>query len=179
MSPESEGGAVASGERALVAAVIGGDEAAFRRLYRRHTPSLYRVALRMTGGKAADAEDVVQEGWRRAVRSLPDFRFQSALGRWLSAIVVRCALESLRARGRLDTVGPEALPASPRAPHPTTGIDLERAFEDLPDGYRTVLVLHDIEGYKHREIAELLEISPGTSKSQLHRARAWMRRALG
>ncbi len=89
-------------------------------------------------------------------------------------------MESLRRPGRLDAEYVEA-PSRPQAalPDPSQRIDLERAFERLPAGYRVVLVLHDIEGYTHDEVGELLGISPGTSKSQLSRARAWLRSALG
>ncbi len=165
-----------SEEARLVGRVLDGDEAAFRKMYRAHVDRLYRLALRLTGGNDADAEDVVQEAWRRAVRGLGGFEGRSSLATWLSAIVTRCALEKHRADGPgVQAPGPR-LEAAPRE---HTVLDLERAFERLPPGFRAVLVLHDLEGYRHRDIAELLGCSEGTSKSQLSRARARMRELLG
>jgi RNA polymerase sigma-70 factor (ECF subfamily) len=148
-------------------------------MYRRHTPSLYRLAMRMTGGRVATAEDVVQEAWTRATTGLPSFERRSSLATWLRAITLRCALERIRADVRAGEPMPGTdLEGAPTV-EPAIRLDLERAFEALPTGYRAVLVMHDIEGYRHDEIARLLGVSPGTSKSQLSRARAWMRRALG
>jgi len=166
-------------EAALIRGVIEGREGAFRDMYRAHTPALYRLAMRMAGGSESTAEDVLQEAWVRAVRGLPAFRLQSALRTWLSAIVVRCALERIRWEERDGDELPDELPAAPEGGDPASQIDIERAFEGMPSGYRAVLVLHDIEGYRHEDIGGLLGIAPGTSKSQLSRARAWMRRALG
>jgi RNA polymerase sigma-70 factor (ECF subfamily) len=163
-------------ESALIRGVLRGDEGAFRSLYRAHAAALYRLAMRLCAGSDADAQDVVQEGWGRAVRGLDGFEGRSSLGTWLSSIVVRCALEHRRA----DRHG-LALPlnAPGRSERPEARLDLERAFESLPEGFRTVLVLHDLEGYRHSDIAELLGITIGTSKSQLSRARARMREILG
>ena len=147
-----------------------GDEAAFRELYRLHTPRLFAVALRLLS-RRADAEDAVQEGWLRAVRGLAGFRGESAFATWLTGIVIRCALEALRKRGPAYSGSAEA--TVNHAPH--LALDLERAIAALPDGYRTVLMLHDVEGLTHDEIAGLLEIEPGTSKSQLFHARRALR----
>jgi RNA polymerase sigma factor (sigma-70 family) len=155
--------------------VLAGDERAFRCLYREHATALYRLALRFLAGDEASAEDA----WARAVRGLSGFEGRAALRSWLSAIVVRCCLERIRWERR----GGERL--ADDVPSPVVGassearVDLERAFEALPWGYRSVLVLHDIEGYTHEAIAGMLDISPGTSKSQLSRARASLRRSLG
>jgi RNA polymerase sigma-70 factor (ECF subfamily) len=172
--------AVQPPDRELANAVIhGGDEGAFRTLYRRHTPRLYQFVLRFLGGAEMDAEDVVQEVWVQAVRKLESFRWESRLETWLTAIGINVAKDHLR-KGRrkreTDAVDVIELPAPARSLE--AHIDLEGAIAALPDGYRTVLVLHDIEGFKHHEIADTLGISPGTSKSQLSGARRYMRRLL-
>ncbi len=166
-------------EAALIQEVMRGSEQAFRRMYREHTPALFRLALGMTGGSESTAEDVLQEGWWRAIRGLGSFEARSSLRTWLSSIVVRCAWERIRWEQRDGERLPEELPPSPDPQDVASKLDLERAFEAMPPGYRTVLMLHDIEGYRHEEIAGLLGIESGTSKSQLSRARKWMRRALG
>jgi len=156
-----------------------GDERAFRQLYQRHTPRLYQLVLRFLGGREADAEDVVQETWVRAVRGLGEFRWDAALSTWVCGIGIRVAQDLLRRRARDHHVEwPEDFePDIPAVPHGER-IDLERAIALLPDGSRAVLVLHDVEGMKHVEIGELLGISPGTSKSQLHHARRMLRARL-
>lgn len=169
-----------SDEGDLIAGVLHGDAAAFRLLYRAHAAPLFRLALRLSGGREPAAEDVLQEAWMRAIRRLSTFERRSSLRGWLSGIVVRCSLERIRADSRAGEWFPDLdVAAGPARATPEASIDLERAFEALPPGYRAVLVLHDIEGYTHEDIAALLGIGAGTSKSQLSRARAWMRRALG
>ena len=154
-----------------------GDESAFRELYRRHTPRLYQFVLRVLGGDEPEAEDVVQDTWIRAARSLDGFRWESRFDTWLTGIGLNLCRNCLRRSGRWDE-----LPEGTRLTgHPVTrddGIDLERAIAMLPAGCRTVLVLHDVEGYRHAEIAERLGVSEGTSKSQLWSARRHMRRLL-
>ncbi len=151
-----------------------GDEAAFRELYRQHTPRLFAVTLRLLS-RSTDAEDAVQEAWLRAVRGLDAFRRESSFGTWLTGIGIRCALEILRKRSPM--VPDPVEPSVETVPHLT--VDLERAIAGLPDGYRAVLVLHDVEGHTHDEIATLLQIEPGTSKSQLFHARRTLRAHLG
>lgn len=155
-----------------------GDESAFRLLFRRHSPRLYAIALRMLAGRVADAEDAVQETWLRAASGLQRFEWRSALSTWLSGIVINCARERLRARPLVQASDAEltSIPAPPR-PH-TPALDLERGLAALPDGYREVLVLHDLYGYTHAEIADLLDIVVGTSKSQLFHARLALRARL-
>lgn len=155
-----------------------GDEAAFRLLYRRHTPAVYGFVLRLVGGNVAEAEDIAQETWLRAARGLENFQWRSSLRSWLIGIALNRVREMARRKGReLTTVGGEY--EIPAAVHdPGQRIDLERALELLPPGFRTVLVLHDVEGFTHREIGERLGIADGTSKSQLHGARRAMRRLL-
>jgi RNA polymerase sigma-70 factor (ECF subfamily) len=170
-------------DRDLAAAVVrAGDEAAFRVLYRRHTPALYRLALRLGGGDEPWAEELVQRTWIRAVEGLGAFGWRSALSTWLGGIAINCARELWReGRGR-DAVlddEPDRVPASEGPPSgPEDRIDLERAIERLPHGYRQVFVLHDVEGYTHEEIGGLLGIEAGTSKSQLSHARRRLRAAL-
>jgi RNA polymerase sigma factor (sigma-70 family) len=162
-------------DRRLIEAVArNGDEAAFRRLYRRHTPRLHLVALRLVGGNEMDAEDVVQESWLRAVRKLTAFRWDAAFATWLIAIGINVARETLRKRSPAPAEDGLPEPASPPPPHEGR-LDLERAIARLPEGYRTVLVLHDVEGWTHGAIGERLGISAGTSKSQLFAARRAMR----
>jgi RNA polymerase sigma factor (sigma-70 family) len=171
-------------ESTLLAAVRDGDPTVFRALYRRETPGMYRLALQIVGGAGEDAEDVVQEAWHRAVRGLPGFEGRSSLRTWLKAIVARCALEAVRLRRRdgaspvgADDCAPTT--AGRSSDPPSERMDLERAFERLAPGFRAVLVLHDVEGYRHQDIAKLLGITAGTSKSQLSRARARLREDLG
>lgn len=151
-------------------------ERAFRTLYRRHTPRLYSVLSRLAAGSVHEAEDLVQETWIRAVDALARFRWDAAFSTWLIAIGVNVARDALRSRGRrLECDWPEGADVVlPPQPHGDR-IDLERAIHALPDGARTVLVLHDIEGWPHELIAQRLEITVGTSKSQLHRARRTLR----
>jgi RNA polymerase sigma-70 factor (ECF subfamily) len=173
----------ARGDAELVAAVRRqGDERAFRELYRRHTPRLYQLVLRLLGGSEADAEDVVQETWQRAASSLDRFRWESTFGTWLTGIGLNQTRDFLRRAGRRAHYegDPEAVLSCVAAAAGSAGerVDLERAIALLPDGYRTVFVLHDMEGYAHAEIAALLEISEGTSKSQLFHARRALRASL-
>ena len=165
-------------DRALAdALLLEGDERAFRELYQRHTPRLYQVALRVVGGAEHDAEDVVQETWIRATEKLGTFRWEAAFGTWLTGIGLNVARQLLRRRGRWVELDDAPEPWRP-PPHDGERIDLERAIALLPAGYRTVLVLHDVEGYRHEEIGEMLGISAGTSKSQLFNARRSLRQAL-
>jgi RNA polymerase sigma-70 factor, ECF subfamily len=166
-------------DRELVeAVVIDGDERAFRELYRRHTPRLYQLVLRLVESEQ-DAEDVVQEAWIRATEAAGNFRWESGFGTWLTGIAINRFRELLRKRNRWPVLGLEAI-AEPESKPERVGerIDLERALSMLPVGYRTVLVLHDLEGYRHEEIAEQLGIAAGTSKSQLFHARRYVRTLL-
>jgi len=167
-------------DRSLADAVAGaGDERAFRELYRRHTPALYQLVLRMLGGVASDAEDVVQETWIRAVRQLSKFRWESSLRTWVTAIGLNLAREVLRKRARSRTEELDDHPGlSTRPVRDADRIDLERAIARLPNGYRAVLVLHDVEGFTHEEISRQLGIAVGTSKSQLFDARRAIRSLL-
>jgi len=165
-------------DQVLAERIVGvGDESAFRELYRRHTPRLYQFVLRVMGGDELEAEDVVQDTWIRASRNLAGFRWESKLETWLTGIGLNLCRNRLRSSGRWTDLDEGTL-RRVEAPAGEARIDLERAIGLLPAGYRTVLVLHDIEGFKHSEIAERLGVSEGTSKSQLWSARRHMRRLL-
>ena len=153
------------------------DEESFRRLYRAHTPALFRMAWRIGGLSAADTEDAIQETWLRAARSLDRFRFQSTLRTWLTGVLINCVYEALRRKRDTGTnEQPEPVASSGS---PALQLDLERAVASLPSGMREVFVLFDVEGFTHDEIAGLLKIHAGTSKSQLYAARRKLRLVLG
>lgn len=147
-------------------------EAAFRELYRRHTPRLLQFVARVLGGFAGDAEDVVQDSWVKAVDNLSRFRGESSFGTWLTSIGLNTARNHMRKAGRWRGFL-ESAEAKPRPAEltPEERMDLEVVLAQLPDGQRVVLLLHDLEGYTHGEIGELLGIAEGTSKSQLSVAR--------
>jgi RNA polymerase sigma-70 factor (ECF subfamily) len=169
----------------LVRAAVAGDTAAYERIYRRHSPRVYAVLWRLCGGHAARAEDALQETFLQAWRALPGFRFDSSLGTWLHRLGVNAALMELRGSATREASeagddGWELLAAVPAVDRCVgTTLDLERALETLPPRARAVLVLHDIEGWKHHEIAEQLQMAVGSSKAQLHRARGLLRARLG
>jgi RNA polymerase sigma factor (sigma-70 family) len=171
-------------EAALAAAFLKGrDERAFRALYRATTPSAYGLALRLAAGDAADAAELVQEAWVRALERVDRFRVGAPWTPWLRGFVVNCWRERLRHHLRhLEVELDEQQPAGEVVDAGDVLVDaaaVHAAVRALPDGYRAALVLHDVEGYKHEEIARMLGIAPGTSKSQLARARARLRAALG
>lgn len=157
-----------------------GDAHAFERLYRRHVNRINTLVRRMLG---EDAEDVTQEVLIRAWQKLGTFRGEAAFGTWLHRLAVNVILNRRAARGRwrkLFLEEPErGLEASGRPISAALGIDFEAAIAKLPPGARQVFVLHDVEGYRHEEIAGLLRITVGTSKSQLHYARVSLRQSLG
>jgi RNA polymerase sigma-70 factor (ECF subfamily) len=155
------------------------DETTFRALYRRHTPRLYLLALRLVGGARSDADDAIQETWVRACAALPEFGWRSSLGTWLGGFVVNCCREILRRR--LVSLDDDALEdaAAPVPPRPEGGDDVEALIARLPARCRAVFVLYAFEGCTHEEIAERLAIATGTSKHQLYRARQTLRGWLG
>jgi RNA polymerase sigma-70 factor (ECF subfamily) len=166
-------------DRELSDRIVGeGDEGAFRALYRRHTPSLYPFVLRILGGAREEAEDVVQDTWLRAVKALATFRWESSFRTWLMGIGLNRAREILRTRVRREGVTFAAGDVAVRPAPVAERLDVERALQALPDGYREVLILHDVEGFTHPEISERLDIAVGTSKSQLFHARRALRRLL-
>lgn len=162
-------------DRALVDAYVAKrDEDSFRALYSAHTQSLYRFALLRVGADAA--EDIVQETWLRAATSLADFRWQSSLRTWLTGIALNLCRDHYRRGARLTALPDLAEAGDAKfTVDRVSGAALRQAISTLPDRYREVLLLHDVEGHTHEEIGTLLDISPGTSKSQLHRARRRLR----
>jgi len=155
------------------------NESHFRQLYRLYTLPLYRLALQLSGGSSSTAEDIIQETWLRAVNQLHGFRWQSTLKTWLSGIAINCCREYNRKENTSNTTIEELENLICNVEQKIENkIDIQRALSVLPHGYREILVLHDVEGYKHKEIGELLGISEGTSKSQLFNARKAMKKLL-
>lgn len=167
-------------DQGLVKTFLGtGDQASFRKLYRRHTPALYGLALRLTGGSEAAAQDAVQDTWIRACKTLGGFEWRSSLRTWLMGILINRLRELNRdCQRRSEEELSNQCSLSTTAGQTGERVDLEQAIARLPAGYRQVLVLHDAEGYTHDEISALLEVSVGTSKSQLHHARRTIRAML-
>ena len=163
-----------------VALAARGDGQAFERLYRRHVPRVHSLVRRMMGGEEVD--EVTQEIFIRAWRKLDTFRGESAFGTWLHRLAVNVILgqRGSRAKRRERFVdGEAAMSAASSRPAPADlRVDFESAMERLPAGARQVLVLHDVEGYKHQEIAGMLGVTTGTTKAQLHRARMTLRQYL-
>lgn len=168
-------------ERALIQRFLANrEEAAFLELYRRETPRLFRVATRFAAGTSVRPDDVIQETWLRGITRLADFRFESSLATWLIAIAFNVTRELGRPRAEVipfDTVA-EIADRCEADPAVLAERDLTPILEQLPDGYRAVLVLHDLEGFTHTEIAAALGIATGTAKSQLSRARTAARALL-
>ncbi len=169
-------------DRALVEAfLLTRDEWVFQLIYRRHGAALWRLALYCADGNRSDAEDVLQEVWMRAVERLPEFRWESGLRTWLSGFVILRSRERRRAvntqNQRYAPMEAALLAQVPPGFNPEK-LDLQAAIQLLPPGFRAVLTLHDVEGYKHEEIARMLGISAGTSKSQLSRARETLRKQI-
>ncbi len=171
-------------DHALARSAAGGDSSAFEALYRRHASRIHGVVARLVGYDRARAEDLVQEAFVRAWQALPAYRFESAFGTWLHRLAVNTALMDLRAarsrpRGSDDEDALDQVGAPDSAGHSTAlSLDLERAVATLPPRARAVLVLYDVEGWKHEEIAEALGMAVGSSKAQLHRARGLLRERL-
>ena len=168
----------ATSDAALIAAAISGAEAAFRELFRRHTPHLLQFVTRVLGASQADAEDVVQDTWLRAYPALVTFRNESSFSTWLCSVGLRASLDHMR-RGKrhvADTLFDDDVQSTPLSNEDR--MDIETAISRLAPGYRMVLLLHDVEGFTHDEIALQLGIAPGTSKAQLFKARRVMRALL-
>lgn len=165
-----------------VRAAASGDRVAFQRLYRRHVDRVYGALLRLAGYDHARAEDLTQDAFVRAWQKLAEFRHESAFGTWLYRLAVNVALMDIRSRGAnpVGFVDEDSLPEQGDTPFCAAERDeLERAIGKLPPRARAVLVLHDIEGWKHEDISRDLDMAVGTSKAQLHRARALLRKLLG
>ena len=174
-------------EHQLISRAISGDQDAFRELFTTHKNHVYSLCLRMTANVAA-AEDLTQDCFIQVFRKLGTFRGDSALSTWIYRVAVNTALMHFRKKA-LKQVSLDHKPDMPgeridlaqkdgRLTGTVDRLALARAISDLPHGYRTIFLLHDVQGYGHHEIAKLLRCSVGNSKSQLHKARMRIREAL-
>ena len=159
-----------------------GDVDAFEELYRENSGRVYLLCLRMCGDPSL-AEELAQEAFIRAWQKLSSFRGDSAFSTWLHRVTVNVVLgdrrSTARREARIKPAGDDVpVDLSASVPSPGQALDLERSIAALPDGARAVFVLHDVEGYRHKEIARLIGVAEGTSKAQLHRARKLLRKAL-
>ncbi|MEE8119514.1 MAG: sigma-70 family RNA polymerase sigma factor [Gammaproteobacteria bacterium] len=160
-----------------------GDTRAFEELYRRHSGKIYGLCLRLAGNRTL-AQDCAQDAFVRAWEKLEGFRGDAAFSSWLYRIATNVVLGAHRKRKRREAQLRQVDDENPfeqiadREEKPDLGIDLEQAIAELPDGARTVFVLHDVEGMLHEEIARQTGIAVGTSKAQLHRARKLLREKL-
>ena len=164
-------------ESQLIRLAADGDARAIRTLYDRYAPRVYAVVRRIAGDDDL-AQDYAQEAWIRAIRALPTFRGDARFSTWLHRIAVNAALQALRkaeTRQKREAPVPEQVPVAPTHADSLLQKRLERALDGLPEGMRRVLILHDVEGYTHEEIGDVLGVTAGTSKSQLFKARAKMR----
>jgi RNA polymerase sigma-70 factor (ECF subfamily) len=189
LNPEHNPGLKALPETQLIARAQRGEEEAFAALFEAHKRRVYALCLRMTGD-TAEAEDLAQEAFLQLFRKISTFRGESAFSTWLHRLVVNVVLMHLRKKGlqevpleetdnsQEDTVKREYGDDDRRLLGSIDRLTLGRAIEQLPPGYRSVFVLHDVEGYEHNEIAQIMNCSVGNSKSQLHKARLKLRDAL-
>jgi RNA polymerase sigma-70 factor (ECF subfamily) len=157
-----------------------GDVAAFESLYREQSPRIFALCLRLKAGDRADATELMQDVFVRAWRRLQTFRGDSAFSSWLHRLAVNTMLENVRSEKRrtarvLSMEDTSALPGAVQSGSTVLRMEMEEAVASLPKGARTAFVLHDIEGYQHQEIAQQLNVSVGTVKAQLHRARRLLR----
>jgi RNA polymerase sigma-70 factor (ECF subfamily) len=179
----------AASETQLIARAQRGDEGAFSELYETHKRRVYSLCLRMTGN-TAEAEDLSQEAFLQLFRKISTFRGESAFSTWLHRLVVNVVLMHLRKKG-LQQISLDETDNSQEEPvkrdygdddrrlmGSVDRISLTQAIDELPPGYRAVFVLHDVEGYEHNEIAQIMGCSIGNSKSQLHKARMKLRESL-
>src|ERR1700722_13380482 len=178
-------------EEELVTQAQQGDAGAFEQLYRRYSKRVYYLCLRMVKNEA-EAEDLTQEAFLRVFRKIHTFQGKSAFSTWLHRVAVNTVLMSLRKKRRLEISleNDDHYEEKPGVPRQIPGgpdlsllglfdrENLKRALRQMPEGYRRMLVLHDLLGYEHNEIAVLVKCSPGNSKSQLHKARVRMRTLL-
>ena len=159
-----------------------GDLQAFEDLYNAHRAKIYALSLRMVG-EPSRAEDLTQDSFVRAWQKLASFHGRSSFSTWLHRVAVNVILGNIRSEARKSdkTVAVEETDSWPdptSIARPEAGIDLERAIVKLPPRARTVFVLHDVEGYRHAEIAEMTRMAEGTSKAHLHRARKMLQKVL-
>lgn len=164
---------MSSDDRELVASYIGGDSTAFEELMRRHETHIYNLCLRMLS-RPEDARDATQEAFLTAFRKLKSFRGDAAFGTWIHRVAVNACYDQLRRRKRRPE---EELPAElgsasdDPAEAAVRGVDVRAALSLVPDEFRVVLILHDVQDLAYEAVAEILEIPVGTVKSRLHRGR--------
>lgn len=164
-------------EAELIQGCLDNNRLAQKELYERYSAAMYTLAYRVTNDFDL-ANDVLQEGFLKVFKALPKFRKESSLGAWIKTIIIRTALSKIKRNPKFE----------PLENHITNDwVDwgnhldveyLEKAIQSLPEGYRAVFVLIEIEGYSHKEVAELLHISTGTSKSQLFYAKKRLRKVI-
>ena len=169
-------------DQQLIAQVLAADPRAEREFYDRHVDRVYRLAFRLAGDGTL-AQDFTQETFVRAFERLVQFRGDAALSTWVCSICVSVSLNGLKtrkSRSQREVAMDDApdVAVRTREAEPDLKVRMREAIEALPNGYRTVFLMHDLEGYTHEEIGRALEIQPGTSKAQLFRARAKLRTAL-
>lgn len=179
MSPSNRSEPDRQADRALVERCLQGQPGAFDELYRRFAPRVFTLACRMSGSRST-GEDLLQEIFLLVHRKLGSFKGEAALSTWVYRLATNCCLDFLRSRQHKLQLASEELDESlpPAVDHGrlrTDRLDIERAIAELPPGYRAAFVLHDVEGFDHAEVARLLGIAEGTSKSQVHKARMKMR----
>ena len=167
----------------LVREAQAGSPKAFEQLYLENVDRIFALCLRIAGDSTR-AEELTQDVFVRAWQMIRTFRGEAAFSSWLHRLAVNVVLVDFRSRQRREkrVFSAEDIEAYDRAdpmPTPGTGIDLESAVASLPPQARTVFVLHDVEGYRHEEIAQLLGLATGTCKAQLHRARKLLKEVLG
>jgi RNA polymerase sigma-70 factor (ECF subfamily) len=153
-------------------------EQAFRRLYREKTPHLYQMALRLTAFNEFEADELIQQMWITAISKLRGFAWKSSLRTWLTGILINLNRDELKKEASKKKATDQLTAQAHNSTHTTSGYDMEKALSNIPLGYRKVIILHDLEGYRHKEIAALLNIHEGTSKSQLFQARKALRQQL-
>lgn len=168
-------------EPQLIAGVLAGDPSAERLFYDRHLDRVWRLAYRFAGDTEL-AQDIVQETFVRAFAKLESFRGESALATWVTSVATTSALTTLRKvkrfRSQVSLEDASEIAHPGRQAEPDLKRRMSEAIAALPEGYRTVFLMHDVEGYTHEEIGVALGIQSGTSKAQLFRARARLREAL-
>ncbi len=150
-------------------------ERSFQSLYRDKTPHLYQMALRLTGYDEVMAQDLIQSTWITAVRRLESFEWKSTLKTWLIGILINVNREQIHKEQKKKETEQVREDTMISKSGTVSGYDIEQGLIQLPIGYRRVIILHDIEGYQHKEIGAILGIEEGTSKSQLFQARKALR----
>ena len=170
----------------LVRRYLSGDRGAFSTLVERHERRVYNLALRMTG-REEDARDATQEAFLTALRKLSSFRGEAAFTTWMHRVTVNACYDLLRKRQRQplldradeDLPGPEPPPAPDHADTASLSVDVRRALLEVPEDFRVVMILHDVQDLPQDQVAAILGVPVGTVKSRLHRGRVALARALG